>query len=93
MKKKFIEPELIRIDLRMAESIAASEQYQEYQNGFLGVIVKQYGDACYELYKDTNYPVVENPLITEKFLLDLLNSQCFKNSAAKAMAFSAYGLR
>ena len=48
MKKKFVEPEMVRIELKMTENIADSEQYDTSGYGELAfsVYTRQYVINC-----------------------------------------------
>ena len=95
MKKTFIEPQLMRIDLKMTENIASSKpDYNHYNGGFLPVIVREFGTACYDFFKESNIPVYGHGLTYWQLAdaLVKLEINCFADEEAKARAVFTYGL-
>ena len=94
MKKKFVEPEIIRIDLKMTENIADSEQYDIEYSGLLNMTVKtrQFIEQCHEYYVSTNIKppgnIYEDP---NDLAFDLAVGRCFAKAADQARALMMYG--
>lgn len=88
MKKKFVEPEVVRFELKMTESIAASEQYSNGM-GLLNIPVytRQYVDECYGFYVQTNI-VPADPGITDPYILlgQIMEGRCLTNPADEVRA-------
>ena len=93
MKKKFVEPEIVRIDLGMTENIASSQKpdYPLYDAVILQVFVRQYGNGCFEFYKDGNVPVFGHGLGLDPLIDQLQADKCFYDPAAEARALRLRG--
>ena len=93
MKKKFVEPEIVRIDLNMTENIADSEQYSEGV-GSLGfrVYTRQFVEQCHEYYVSTNIKppgnIYEDP---NDLASELALGRCFVRKSDQAKALMMYG--
>ena len=59
MKKKFVEPEIVRIEMKMTENIAQSDQYGEdfIGEGQFRVYTRQAVENCHDFYVNTNPPL------------------------------------
>ena len=93
MKKKFVEPEIVRIDLNMTENIADSEQYSEGV-GSLGfrVYTRQFVDNCQVYYVQTSIPPLGHGYTNVNELVTAIAAgECFTNPADKARALMMYG--
>ena len=95
MKKKFVEPEIVRIDLKMTENIAASEGYGEEELiglGSLHVFTRQYVQGCNVYYVGTEIkPSGHNYTDPNELVMQLAMGRCFTNPAEQARAFMLYG--
>lgn len=94
MKKKFVEPEIVRVDLKMTENIADSEQYGTEGFGMLGfpVYTRQYVEQCHEYYVGTMIkpPGLEFPN-TNELVMEIAKGGCFTNPIDQARALMMYG--
>ena len=94
MKKKFVEPEIVRIDLNMTENIADSEQYDTEYSGLLDMTVKtrQFVQQCHEYYVSTDIKppgnIYEDP---NDLAYELALGRCFVRKSDQARALMMYG--
>ena len=95
MKKKFVEPEIVRIDLKMTENIADSEQYGKDELiglGALQVYTRQFVEGCNVFYVGTNIPPTGHGYADpNELVMQLAMGRCFTNPAEQARAFMLYG--
>lgn len=95
MKKKFVEPEIVRIDLKMTENIAGSEGYGEDEligMGSLRVYTRQFVDGCNTFYVGTEIRPSSHPYTDpNELVMQLAMGRCFTNPAEQARAFMLYG--
>ena len=94
MKKKFVEPEMVRIELKMTENIADSEQYDTSGYGELAfsVYTRQYVDHCQKYYVQTEIePYIHGYTDTNELVTKLAIGRCFTNPADQARALMMYG--
>ena len=97
MKKMFVEPEMVRIELNMFENIAQSEQYTlQYSEIGFPVYTKQYIENCHKIYVNTDpeVPTVGHGYTnTNLLVIAIAGGSCFTNPNDKARAFMMYGIR
>ena len=79
MKKKFIEPEIKRIELNLNENIASSDTRPELVTGGVRVTVEEEG--CLESVHGTGIHVDEY-LLTKENLFEVWDKKCFVDSPA-----------
>lgn len=84
MKKKFMEPELVRIDLKITENIAASgdgtgDYERDYVAGFDHMLrVRQQMEGCIKLYVGTEVET-RVPFQPDTFeIIAALSNGCFR---------------
>ena len=77
MKKKFIEPEIKRIELNLNENIASSQRYPTEKGGFIVYVGFK---GCDDIVQDTKHSY--GPHITQQSIWNDLNG-CFSLSAAE----------
>lgn len=95
MKKKFIEPEIIRIDLKLSENIAASEQFgtSGYSELSFSVYTRQYVENCQVYYVRTEIePYNHSYTNTDQLVIAIAGGSCFTNPLDQARAFRMYGI-
>ena len=97
MKKIFTEPEIVRIDLKMTENIAESEQFGEDEiigMGSLRVYTRQFVEGCNVYYVGTTIsPSGHNYADPNELVMQLAMGRCFTNPGEQARAFMMYGIR
>lgn len=94
MKKKFVEPEMVRIELKMTENIADSEQYDTSGYGELAfpVYTRQFVDHCQKYYVLTEIePYIHGITDTNELVKLIAGGRCFTNPADQARALMMYG--
>ena len=94
MKKKFVEPEIVRIDLNMTENIAESEQYGTEYFGLLNMYVKtrQSVVECQELYVNTEIkPSNHDYTDPNQLVIAIASGGCFIYPSDAARALMMYG--
>ena len=94
MKKKFVEPEIVRIDLNMTENIADSEQFDTEYSGLLNIRVKtrQFVEQCHEYYVSTTIKPPGNIYDDPNDLASALAmGRCFAKASDQARALMMYG--
>ena len=97
MKKQFMEPEIVRIQLNLTENIAQSEHYGPGYN-VLGITAKTKLDVadCDKIFVDTEPPLSTEGYNTKdpnEIVIQIALGRCFINPLEQARAMMTYGIR